>query len=455
MESDNSSETVNRRRYLKLVGGTGFAVALAGCAGDGGGDGNGDGGNGDETTTTTEEVDEDAVILGQPAALTGKWDYLQEATTAVSEMVIEDINAAGGPLDREFVLRQRDTAVESSQARTVFQQLVNVDGAAAINGGFSSTLIPIWDLIQDLEVPVVTPWPGTRALDDQGGDKGTPDDVSDDEWVWRTIISDSVHTAGAALRANEIGDTAGIIHGASEGETSWADGFEDAAGVIDGLDVVERVEVEEGKNSYRTEVDRLFQTDFDVWALSLALEDAVTLMKNWDQGGYGRPVIGQDTLSNSDFYEALGDVLEGQEVSVAEPGTGGESYDEVVSQFNEAFPDVGTHPWAIANFDAVNVIALAIHRAGTDDPVEVQKNIGPVARPPGTEVTTFEEGKAALDNGDEINFEGAVTNVDFTDYGEVVGPTRIMKVNPTDVEELTVIESEEIREILTDPSYGQ
>lgn len=448
MATNKHNERVNRRRYLELVGVAGMTVTLAGCTGDQGADGE----EGEETTTTAEEGQ---VVLGQPGALTGKWDFLQESVTAMSEMVIEDINAAGGPLDREFVLRQRDTAVKPSQARTVFQQLKNVDGAAVINGGFSSTLIPIWDLIQDLEVPVITPWPGTRSLDDQGGDLGTPDDLSDDEWVWRTVISDSVHTAGAALRANEIGDTVGILHGASEGETSWADAFSDAAGVIEGIEVVERVEVAEEKNSYRTELDRLFQADFDVWALSLALEDAVTLMKNWDQGGYGKPVIGQDTLANPDFNAALGDVLEGQQVAVAKPGTGGESRDEVANQFNEAYPDHNLHPWAVSQHDAVNVIALAIHRAGTDDPTEVEKNIGPIARPPGTKVQTFEAGKKALDNGEEINFQGASTNVNFTDYGEVIGPTQIMAVTPTEITQSTIIEAERIREILTDSSYGE
>ncbi len=457
MAKDNKSSVLNRRGYLKLVGGTGAAVSFAGCTGGGGGDGGdgGDGGNGDTTTGTTQSSSSDAIVLGQPAALTGKWDFLQKGVSSMADLVVEDINAAGGPLDREMTISRRDTAVDPTQARTVFKQLVNVDGAAAINGGFSSTLIPIWDFIQETQVPVVTSWPGTRFLDDKGGDNDTPEDTSDDEWVWRTIISDSVHTAGGALKAAEFGSKVGVIHGTSEGETSWADAFIDAVGVIDGLEVAKRVEVEEGKNSYQTEINRLFQADFDVWAMALGLKDAVTMVKNWDQGGYGKPLVAEDTLSNPDFYKALGDVLEGKTVTVAKPGLAGPSNDAISQKFTEAYPDVDLHPWATAEYEAVNIIALAIHRAGTDDPIEVQKNIGPVARPDGTEVTTFAEGKEALDAGEEINFQGAVTTADFTGKGEVVGPTQILQVKPTESTVLDVIEADAIEEILLDPNYGK
>ena len=147
-------------------------------------------------------------------------------------------------LGADLELVRRDTGVDPQEARTVATQLGENDDAAAIVGLFSSEINPLWDFLQDLQTPIVTPWPGSTFLDTRGGDKGTPDDVSDDEWVWRTVVGDTVHTGGSAVYALEEGfETLGIINGNTEGEWSYVDGFlsvyEENGGTV-----AERVEVE-------------------------------------------------------------------------------------------------------------------------------------------------------------------------------------------------------------------
>lgn len=461
MSPNDGERVIDRRRYIQILGGTGLSLGLAGCTGNGGdgGDGDdgadgGDGDDGDDGSDGSDGDSGDAVVLGQPAALTGKWDFLQKAANAMTEMSVSEINDAGGPLDRELTVNRRDTGVDPQEARTVVQQLTDVDNASAIAGLFSSEIVPLQDFLIDNEVPVVTPWPGSRDLDTFGGDKGTPDDVSDDEWVWRTIISDSVHTAGSALKMAEEVDTVAVLNGTSAGERSWAEAFMDAAAVIDGVEVVTQLEVEEGKNSYQSDLSRLFDNEFDGWAFSLGLQDAITLMREWGQGGYGKPLMIEDGLQQSELVNTLGSLLEGQDVWLTAGSTSGPASEGVLDQFTEEYPDQDTHPWGIAMYDAVNVAALAIHRAGSTDPIEVQKNIGPVARPPGTEVTTFAEGKEALDSGDEINFQGAVSSVDFTEHGDVVGNASVYAVNPDGFEETETVDSSDIETILTDEDYG-
>jgi hypothetical protein len=126
----------------------------------------------------------------------------------------------------------------------------------------------------------------------------------------------------------------------------------------------------------------------------------------------------------------------------------------VLDQFTEQYPDQDTHPWGIAMYDAITVGALAIHRAGSTDPTEVQKNIGPVSRPPGTAVTNFADGKEALDNGDDINFKGAVSAVEFTDKGDVVGDASVYDVTPDGFTQTGTVSADDIEAILTDSEYG-
>jgi ABC-type branched-subunit amino acid transport system substrate-binding protein len=418
------------------MGGAGATVGLAGCISDLTGGGG-------------------KVVFGQPAALTGKWDYLQESVTRVSKMAKEDINDAGGINGKTLEISRRDTGVNPQKARTVTKQLINQDSAVALLGLFSSEIVPLWDYIQGLETPIVTPWPGSRFLDNNGGDKMTPDDLSDDEWLWRTIIHDSVHTAGAALTAADTAETVAVVHGSSAGETGWAEAFADAIEVIDGIEIVKTLEVAEGKTTYQSEVSRLFESEFDAWALALGAKDAITLMRNWIEGGYGRPLIGEDTLAQAEVYNTLGDKLSQVDVRVAKPSSSGPVAETVTSRFEERWPDVDLNPWGLSSYEAVIVPALAAQRAGSTDPKEIEKNIGPVARPPGKKVETFEAGKKALDNDEEINFQGAGSTVNFTGDGNVVGPTVVESVTPDGAKEVATVSEERVKKVLTDSNYGK
>jgi branched-chain amino acid transport system substrate-binding protein len=425
----NSNSTVDRRTFLKLTGGTGLA-ATAGCIGLGGDDGGG------------------PIVIGQPAALTGQWDFLQPGVSAATDAALTQINEADGPLDREVEIQRRDTGVNPNEARTVVTQLVENDDAVALLGLFSSEINPLFDFLQEQETPIVTPWPGSNFLDTRGGDKGTPDDLSDDGWIWRTVISDTVHTAGAALRALEQDhDTVGVINGDTEGARSWADGFINAYEANGGT-VAERVEVSQGASSYQSSVDRLFGSDFSAFAVSLPLEDAITLMTDWADGEYGRQPILSDPLAQQDLVDQVGEPLNG--AWAASPGESGPNY----STFEEAYDsDAEINAWTPPAWDATIVTALAIERAGEASAEAIEQNLGPVSRGDGTEVATFQEGKEALNNDEEINFQGAATDVSFTNFGNVVGSVVINEVQDGGFTQIDTISPEELQEFVPEGEY--
>jgi ABC-type branched-subunit amino acid transport system substrate-binding protein len=464
----NDSQT-DRRTFLKVTGaGAILSTGLAGCVGsedggdggsgdggDGGDSGDGDGGGGSDSSgdggdgggSTETPTGPDSVLVGQPAAITGQWDFLQPAVSQSADLATQEINEAGGPLGAEFQLKRRDTAVNPQQARQAVQQFINNDGAVAINGLFSSEITPLYDFLQEQAMPVVTPWPGSRFLDTRGGDKGTPQDVSDDEWIWRTVIGDTVHTAGAAqAMVDDDFQTMGVLNGTGAGETGYADAFTNAYESLGGT-VAERVEVPEGQASYQSQLDQLFQADFDAWLLALALEDATTAVQNWSQGGYGRQLLMEDGLKSPDLIDAVGEQAEG--ALIAAGSTQGPNYGSFESKFT-GFGDADIHTWSVASYDATNILALAIHRAGETSAEAIQRNIGPVAREGGTTVSTFAEGKEALDSGDEINYEGAVTNVDFTQHGNVWGNVAVSTVTPDGFEEQSNISADTLQESIED-----
>jgi len=439
--SSDIIERVDRRAFLTIAGSGGIA-GLSGCVGFGGGEESSDGGSDGDGP--------DTIVFGQPGALSGSFDFLQPGVSQAADAAVRHINEAGGLLGAELELVRRDTAVDPQEARTVTTQLVENDDAAAIVGLFSSEINPLWDFLQDLQIPVVTPWPGSTFLDTRGGDKGTPDDVSDDEWVWRTVVGDTVHTGGSAIYALEEGyETLGIINGNTEGERSYVDGFlsvyEENGGTV-----AEQVEVELGSSSYQSALSRLFNADFDAFLVSMPQESAITALSDWSDGGYGRQPILSDTLAQQAVIDQVGSDLHG--AWVASPGRSGPSYDTFEGVYSEE-GDAEINGWTPPSWDAVQVTALAIERAGETSPEAIQSNLGPVSRGEGTTVSSFAEGKEALANGEEITYEGAATPVDFTEHGNAFGSVTISTAEEGGFTETTEVPAEDVREYVSEGEY--
>ena len=458
MSQDNAGQ-VNRRTYLTIAGSSGIA-GLAGCVGFGGDGGNGgdsggsDGGSGDGGSagdgTTAGDTGPDTVVFGQPGALTGSFDFLQPGVSQAADAAVRHINEAGGPLGADLELVRRDTAVDPQEARSVTTQLVENDDAAAIVGLFSSEINPLWNFLQDLQVPIVTPWPGSTFLDTRGGDKSTPDDLGDDEWVWRTVVGDTVHTGGSAVYALEEGyETLGVINGNTEGERSYVEGFLSVY-EENGGSVAEQVEVELGSSSYQAALSRLFDAEFDAFLVSMPQESAITALSDWSDGGYGRQPILSDTLAQQEVIDQVGSDLHG--AWVAQPGRSGPSYDTFEGIYTEE-GDAAINGWTPPSWDAVQVTALAIERAGETSPEAIQQNLGPVSRGEGTPVATFAEGKEALANGEEITYQGAATPVEFTQHGNVFGSVSINTAQDGTFTQTTQVSAEDVRAYVAEGDY--
>jgi branched-chain amino acid transport system substrate-binding protein len=72
------------------------------------------------------------------------------------------------------------------------------------------------------------------------------------------------------------------------------------------------------------------------------------------------------------------------------------------------------------NFDAVMILALAAAAAGSTDPASIAENLQPVSAPPGTKYTfeQLSEALAAAASGEDIDFEGASSPINFDDAGD-------------------------------------
>jgi len=467
-DGQDESSDVERRQFVKAAGTVGAVglTGLAGCTtggGDDGGDGGddgGDGGGGDDGGDDSGGGGSGPITFGQPALLSGDLQSIQPPVSASTDMAIQKINEAGGPLGREIEVIRRDTGRDPAEGRSVMEAFIEQDGAVAIHGFTSTVVQPNWEFFQDQAVPIVSMYSGTAFLDSRGGDGGTPEDLSDDEWFWRTTGADSQHTAGAAIHAARSmeGDsvTIGAIHAKTAGSTEWAEAFAAGAQVIDGVEWAGLAPVDGGQSSYRSDLDSFFEDDVDIMGVAMGVPSATTLLRNWDDGGYGGNVLLSNPLRNQNLVENVGGLADDAAgwVRVSVPaiaGPWGDDYIEELGNFvgsgdNDYASDLTRNNWSASAYDAITVTALAIQRAGEASHDAIQQNLGPVARPPGTKVQTFAEGKEALENGDEINFNGAQTNVDFNEFGDVFNRADVLELGSGGFEKVDEVTGDRISE---------
>lgn len=452
--TDTTNSTIFSRRYLLSSVGTTALVGMAGCSGstETSGDSSGDQ---EDSGSPNGDYDSGTITFGQPAIKTGGLKSIQPPVSLSSTLAKERINSAGGPLGREIELIRRDTGYDPETAREAIDTLVTEDDAVVLNGLTSTTTVPNWNYLRDLGVPVVTMYAGTRFLDTRGGDNGTPKMTADDGWHWRTVGGDSQHTAAAAIHANRSGvDTVGVLNTTASGSQDWMNAFTDAIDVIEGIKTVASMEVASGKDTYEAELRALFETDFDLFAVAVEeAPDTITILNEWDANDYEGKILLTNPMKNEKVL-SVADRLSEDWVRVAVPAVAGpyaEAFNSQFRQLAETLPryrdNLSVNNWSAAAYDAITVSALAIQRAGEATPTAVQKNLGPVARPPGREVHTFAAGKEALENGTQIQFTGAQTNVNFTDNGDVFNTATIWELGD-DWQQQTQIETDAIRDVV-------
>jgi ABC-type branched-subunit amino acid transport system substrate-binding protein len=401
------------------------------------------------------------VTFGYGGSLTGKWDFLEDSMGPLLKMAIEEINDAGGPLGGTLEMSRRDTQVQVDRARQVMQQHINSDDVNFLMGYNSTVMVPLWDFVQQQEMPLITPWMGSTYKDTRGGDQGTPQDLSDDEWVWRSIVSDSVSTATAAIGMEQRGvENFGVFNGTSAGERAWSDALIASTKPVDQLNLATRIEVEEGKSTYQTELSRLFQEDLDMWVIAIGLQDAQTVLREWDQGGYGVDVMLENALQQEQLLEQLRESIgtPDAELLLYSQFPDGPQKEKVQEKY-AAFTDQDMIPWNYAGWDGLMTAMLAIERAGSAEPDAIQRNLGPVTRPgeDKVEVTSYAEGKEELEAGNEINYQGALSDFNYTNDGNVASAGTTYDVS---VEDATFTPDEKIAEsrindIITDPAFTE
>lgn len=352
--------------------------------------------------------------IGALNPVTGAGSPYGSGMQKMIEAATAAVNAAGGAAGRRFEVVAEDTQTNPQAAVLAAKKLIEVNRVQAILGTWSSGVsLAVAPLTNDADIFLFNT-SGAPAL-------STPPANAKGLLYRYQATNDRFGRAFAEIAVKEgfkRPATMAFNNASGIGNTT---GFK-RAWEAKGNQVVAEVVYEPNQPSYRAELQRVLAAKPDVIVMGSFLPDTTIVLREWFQLGETNKWIIPGWAANPQLVRALGnDATEGviSVDSVAnEQAPSFAAYDRA---YMAAMRSPGaSNVYAAMTWDMVIVLALAMQAAGSSaNTAAINAKIREIANPPGEEVFTFAQGKAAIEAGRKINYQGASSILDFDQFGDV------------------------------------
>ncbi len=360
-----------------------------------------------EVTDATDGTLQLAYILPE----TGQLAFLGPPMIGAVELAVADINAAGGVLGNDVSLATGDEAGDTTVATQTAQRLLG-EGVDAIVGAASSSMsLSFIDAVTGAGVTQCSP-SNTSATFTNYDDNGqyfrtAPTDELQGPILANTVLGDGFTNVALLARADDYGQ--GLLN-------VVRDTFEAGGGTV-----AAEITYDPEAANFDAEVQQVIDSGADS-AVLISFDEAAQILSTMIENGVGPGadfgVYGGESLKSTDLPSLVDpdnpNVIDGLKGTAPGP-----SPDTDQSFIDRLIEEKGVEDtlFAAEAYDCAILIALAAEAAQSDNGTDIAANIVDVTVE-GTECSSFEECKALLDEGEDINYQGASGKVDFRDIGE-------------------------------------
>lgn len=357
------------------------------------------------------------IRVGVLAPLTGGGGPYGADIVKAAKLAADEINGAGGVIDgRRLELYVEDDETSATSAVRAGRKLLDIDRVVAVTGVWGSApILAVRPIV--VEKNVVLTCLGAADEVTQGDNKGL---------VWRFQAKGSTWGEPAARAIVKAGfKKVGLLVLQNPFVTSMIPPFIRAV-EAGGAKLVANVEFKPDQPSYRAEIEKVFAAQPDAVFVPAYVNQFTSIAKDIYRGGYkGR--IYSLTIAASAGLDGGGAFVRNVGKEVAE----GIEHVQPISPLDRpeyaAFvklmgaPAGTVFPFAALQYDAINVLALAIEKAKSADPLRFSKAIVAVTNGPGVKVATGHEALPLVRKGEAIDFTGAGQDIKFDETGELLG----------------------------------
>ena len=384
-------------------------ATAAACGGD-------DGGDTAPDARETEQRDEGAAAntgdgtlpIGYVLPQSGQLAYLGPPTISGAELAVQDVNAAGGVLGEDVELSGGDEGEGDGTVANQTADRLLARGVDAIVGTTASAIaLTIIDKVTGAGVVMCSPANTSPTLSTYP-DEGLYFRTVASDGLQGTIVSDLVtgdgHASVAVLvRADDYGENL-AENVARELAESGAQ--------------VDTVTYDPATQNFDADVDKVASLAPEAVVL-ISFDEGVRVLSTMIERGLGPDDVGVYWIgvANPNAPERIDPndptVLDGVQGTIASYP----SDQPFLERLEEYRADIEDTSFAAHSYDCVTAIALAAVQGGSDDPATIADNLVAVTRD-GAECGSFEECSKLLEDGEDIDYQGAAGPLDFTEAGE-------------------------------------
>jgi len=412
---------------LRKISSRGVAASLAlvlaaGAAGCGGDDAEEPAGGGEqaggEAPAQTFELE-----IGNLLPLTGDLSAFGPPGRKAGDLALEQIEAAieESGADVQVSVSTGDTETSDQATVQAARQLAS-GGAGCIAGPWaSSEVIATGESVASRQqIPIISPSATSAEITD----------LEDDGFVFRVAPSDNLQVLGLAdTIEEELGGTDGSISLAARND-AYGEGFinafkaewEERGGTTTGP-----VLYDPQQPSYNTEAGQIAEGGPDAYVIidfpETFAKMGAALLRTGEFDA--TKLFTADGLASD---EVPGDIPEDALIGSrgTRPGTPEEG--RVADQFNELYnsaPGPNRQTYDAQTFDATLLCFLAAAAAGSGEGADIAEHLQEVSAAPGEKYTYLElpAALAALQEGEDIDFDGVTGPIDFDDNGDPTAAT--------------------------------
>jgi branched-chain amino acid transport system substrate-binding protein len=395
-------------RFLAATASFALTLGVAAC---GGGDDNGGGGN--------ESFD---LVIGDSIPLTGDLSDFGPPGQKASDLAVSEINKAiqQAGVDQTVKVVHEDNETSPQAAVQAARKLVDSDNASCITGAWASadTLptaqsVAIPDGV--LEISPASTSDEITSLDDDGlVNRTSPPDSFQGPTLANTMDGALGGANGKTVNIGARNDA----YGTGLAQT-FGDAWKDLGGTV-GQQVIYDPE----QPSYDSEAGQITSGNPDAIVIIdfpetfAKVGPALQRTGNWDpsKGWFTDGLASGDVPDSVDAQVISG--MRGTAPGSPDKGEASTAFDTLYTSSDPK--DVDRQTFDTQNFDATILCYLAAVAAGSTDGKDMADQLVDVSAPPGAPYTweNLSEAVKALQNGDDIDYQGASGAIDMDAAGD-------------------------------------
>jgi branched-chain amino acid transport system substrate-binding protein len=316
------------------------------------------------------------ILIGSIAGTTGAYGSTGVAMVNGAKMAVADLNAKGGVLGKKFSLESYNDQASATLSSQLYQKLVSNGAVAVVGSGDTGPATAA--MAQRLHVPNI------GAVDDAGitiypnGPSKPPF-----EWVWSWGLNTFAWGAIDAHYAQKHCTGLAVLHDPSTygggGDAAIKLAYKGSSKKIVLDDAISEDWSTGATVGLTNEINKIKSAGADCVVVWLTPQDTARFMQTLKSSGVKLTVLGNDEINADPTFSSLaksaGDGAIGATITVsAKPNAALTSF---LKRYKAKF-HLDATPFAVANYDAITMLAQVIKKAGSTDANKLKDGLNAV-----------------------------------------------------------------------------